>query len=178
MNNTQIREILVAHGFKLSGEDARGNPDLKPYVYEAVKAVLAAQTAPVVLEGWKPKAIQGPRKSVFYGGNTNEHLNPEVVLISAEDYKKCCELLTAAPAAPVEQKDALDTRRLDFLDGNSRFRMGWQVGVAPVGNVSVTSVVMGGKPIREAIDAAIAATAQQKGGGTPSSPAPKENSSD
>lgn len=50
-----------------------------------------------------------------------------------------------------------DTARLDWLDEtNKRFRMGWQVGVAPAGNCSVKAIIMGGKPIREAIDAAIA----------------------
>lgn len=54
-----------------------------------------------------------------------------------------------------------DKARLDFLDGNARFRMGWQIGIAPIGCLSVKSIIMGGKPIREAIDAAIEA---QKGG--------------
>jgi hypothetical protein len=38
----------------------------------------------------RPK--QGPSKAVFYGGNTREHLNPEVVLLLASDF----ELLRAA----------------------------------------------------------------------------------
>lgn len=52
----------------------------------------------------------------------------------------------------------LDAARLDFLDGNTRFKMGWRVGVAPVGNLNVSSVIqLSGEPtsIREAIDAAI-----------------------
>lgn len=51
-----------------------------------------------------------------------------------------------------------DAERLDYLDRtNARFRMGWTVGVAPAGNVSVQSVIhTAGRVIgiREAIDAA------------------------
>lgn len=61
----------------------------------------------------------------------------------------------------VQQRDELlaDKARLDFLDGNMRFKMGWRVGAAPVGNLLVSSVIQpSGKTtsIREAIDAAIA----------------------
>lgn len=59
------------------------------------------------------------------------------------------------------ENDALkkDAERLDWLDAtNKRFRMGWQFGVAPAGNVSAQVIIMGGKPIREAIDAAIRAS--------------------
>jgi len=73
-----------------------------------------------------------------------------------------------AAAAPVSQAveqpadDAEDAARLDFLDTNvHRFRMGWEIGAAPVGNLSVRSIIMGGKPIREAIDAAMSATKQE-----------------
>ena len=51
-----------------------------------------------------------------------------------------------------------DGERLAFLDTNARFAMGWKVGAAPMGNLSITSVI---KPtgkvtsIREAIDAAM-----------------------
>lgn len=51
-----------------------------------------------------------------------------------------------------------DAERLNFLDRiNARFRMGWKVGIAPAGNVSVQSVIhAAGRVIgiREAIDAA------------------------
>ena len=50
-----------------------------------------------------------------------------------------------------------DKRRLDFLDSNLKFNMGWSVGKAPIGNINVTSVLFcGGTPksIRDAIDAA------------------------
>ena len=57
--------------------------------------------------------------------------------------------------------DAKDAERLDWLDRNLGMKMGWRVGVAPAGNVSITSVVqLGGgdpTPIRAAIDAALAA---------------------
>lgn len=64
-------------------------------------ATEAAKATGTAGEQWKPKALQGPRKSIFYGGNTNEHLNPLVVLISAEDYEKCCSLCEA-PRVPHE----------------------------------------------------------------------------
>lgn len=54
-----------------------------------------------------------------------------------------------------------DAERLDTLDGNAKFRLGWEVMRAPIGNLVVHSVAFLGskKPttIREAIDAAIAA---------------------
>lgn len=58
---------------------------------------------------------------------------------------------------------SLDAGRLDWLDDqNRRFRMGWRVGIAPAGNVSVGNVIeLGSKAppttIRAAIDAATAA---------------------
>lgn len=69
----------------------------------------------------------------------------------------------AQQAAPTGQKEGVteqDAKRLDFLDTNvHRFRMGWRVGAAPVGNLSMQSIIMGGLPIREAIDAAMSAVA-------------------
>ena len=52
-----------------------------------------------------------------------------------------------------------DKGRLDFLDGNSKFKMGWSVGQSPVGNLSISAVIQLGKEpttIREAIDTALA----------------------
>jgi predicted ribonuclease toxin of YeeF-YezG toxin-antitoxin module len=70
---------------------------------------------------------------------------------------------TALQAERVAQFEA-DAARLDWLDAtNARFRMGWNVGQAPAGNVSVDTVIFLGKPpvtIRAAIDAARAATPQ------------------
>jgi hypothetical protein len=48
-----------------------------------------------------------------------------------------------------------DGERLDFLDSNRRFLMGWEVGVAPVGCISVRGIIHGPLSIREAIDAAM-----------------------
>lgn len=54
-----------------------------------------------------------------------------------------------------------DARRLDFLDGNARMKMGWYVGAAPAGNLLVSSVIQpnGQTSIRAAIDAAMPANA-------------------
>lgn len=58
LSNAEIRDILMAHGFKIHEEVT----DLKPYVYEAVREVLAAQaeamvkpcfTISDVREGWR-----------------------------------------------------------------------------------------------------------------------------
>lgn len=59
---------------------------------------------------------------------------------------------------------ASDSARLNFLDRNAEMRIGWDVGVAPFGNVSVTSVIMGKQTIRQAIDAAMLARIGEKGG--------------
>ena len=70
---------------------------------------------------------------------------------AADTIAALCTALEAAQA---------DAARLDYLDGNLRFKMGWNIGAAPAGNLSVTSVIFLGKPpvtIRQAIDAAIAA---------------------
>lgn len=61
--------------------------------------------------------------------------------------------------APLSQEQR-DAARLDWLDAtNQRFRMGWKVGKAPAGNVSVQAVIqLGSGPltsIREAIDKAM-----------------------
>lgn len=66
----------------------------------------------------------------------------------------------AAPQAPVAGQPAEPSPAdmLDWLDEtNKRFKMGWEVGAAPAGNVSVRTIIMGGKPIREAIRAAMPA---------------------
>jgi hypothetical protein len=57
-----------------------------------------------------------------------------------------------------------DAERLNFLDERNRpFRMGWEVAHAPIGNVSVKSVIFRDRfptSIRTAIDAAM--TKEQK----------------
>lgn len=73
-------------------------------------------------------------------------------------------MLDQSPATSAA--DAKDAARLDFLDTNvHRFRMGWRLGSAPVGNLSIQSIIMGGSPIREAIDAAMAAAPSSEIGG-------------
>ncbi len=68
-----------------------------------------------------------------------------------------------APAAAVPE----DTARLDWLDAqNIPMRMGWDVGKAPAGNVSIRSAVFLGREIvsiRAAIDAARLAAAPAPG---------------
>lgn len=67
--------------------------------------------------------------------------------------------------ALVRVEQVKDAERLDFLDGNLKFSMGWQVNKAPVGNVGVHSIIFAGRlpvTIREAIDKAML-TAAAKG---------------
>lgn len=68
------------------------------------------------------------------------------------------EVALAAPGVPD------DAKRLNWLDDtNKRFRMGWEVGQAPAGNVSIRTIITGGKSIRDAIDAAMLASRSQEG---------------
>jgi hypothetical protein len=96
-----------------------------------------------------------------------ENLEMVAPIIRAAANEFARQAAPAPAAAHVSGRDAKDAARLDFLDTNAhKFRMGWKVGAAPVGNISVQSIIMGGKPIREAIDAAMAAAgaAGQEGG--------------
>jgi hypothetical protein len=68
--------------------------------------------------------------------------------------------MRAAPAAP-DPDGVRDTALLDFMDRNLRMNMGWRVGVAPAGNLSVQSVINNKTSIRDAI---AAAAAQQRAG--------------
>lgn len=65
------------------------------------------------------------------------------------------ELAEIKPAKPATRDDSA---RLDFLDQNLAMfpiQMGWNVGVAPGGNVSITTVIGGQNNIRESIDFAM-----------------------
>lgn len=72
-------------------------------------------------------------------------------LLDEDHWAECESLLLKACA---------DAKRLDFLDGNLRMKMGWNVGAAPAGNLSVSSVIQPSGPtsIRAAIDTAMAKT--------------------
>lgn len=61
--------------------------------------------------------------------------------------------IRAAPAPRGER----DTALLDFTDDNMRLNIGWRVGTAPAGNLSVQSIINSKTTIREAIAAAAAA---------------------
>jgi hypothetical protein len=74
----------------------------------------------------------------------------------------------ATATQPAQTERALtDAKRLDWIDvQNAPLQMGWRVGVAPKGNVSISSVIqLGGKvtSIREAIDAAMDAAQPESG---------------
>lgn len=88
---------------------------------------------------------------------------PDGLKALADTIKGLVERAALATAPASDKGD--DSALLDWLDAqNLRMRMGWKVGVAPAGNVSITSVIqLGGEPttIRAAIDKA----RQSKGGG-------------
>jgi hypothetical protein len=83
----------------------------------------------------------------------------EIGGISVE--RVCLDATCDAPSA-----DAVDAQRLNWLDQtNERFKMGWRVGIAPAGNVSIQRVIELGEDktsIRAAIDKAIAASAPKE----------------
>lgn len=89
---------------------------------------------------------------------------PEHVQAVVVEYGKACaraavEADRAQQAAEIERLRK-DAALLDWLDAkNARFRIGWRVGQAPIGNVNVHAIVqLGTGPltsIRAAIDAAM-----------------------
>lgn len=75
---------------------------------------------------------------------------------AAEHAAQACNLQPVA--AQDSGQDREDAERLDWLDQtNSKFKMGWRVGIAPAGNVSIGSIIQPVRvvTIREAIDAAM-----------------------
>ena len=74
------------------------------------------------------------------------------------------EAASAADKARILELEE-DKRRLDAMDSiNAKLRLGWRAGLAPAGNISITSVVeLGGniRGIRQAIDAALAKQEQK-----------------
>lgn len=78
--------------------------------------------------------------------------------INETEYFAFCQGLLAAAPQPAQSSEAKDAARLDFLDGNLRMSMGWRIGKAPAGNLSVSSVIFplgGATSIRDAIDQAM-----------------------
>ena len=72
-----------------------------------------------------------------------------------EDGKKAGKEYCASEIESLsEQLEKLqaDADRLDFLDRNLKFNTGWDVGIAPVGLISVAAIGLRKTTIREAID--------------------------
>lgn len=86
---------------------------------------------------------------------------------SAYAIGKVCNLLRAISTSPADH--ACDSARLDWLDAtNARFKMGWRVGRAPAGNVSIGTVIElndDPTPIRAAIDVVRKAEIERSGQG-------------
>lgn len=78
-----------------------------------------------------------------------------------QDVEKVAGTLINEGAKADQPASGEDAKRLDWLDAvNAPFRMGWQIGLAPAGNVAIHSVIQLGDgakttPIRAAIDAAM-----------------------
>ena len=97
-----------------------------------------------------------------------------VPVYTADQLRAAVKADRAHQAAEIERLRK-DAALLDWLDAkNARFRMGWRVGQAPIGNVNVHAIVqLGTSPltsIRAAIDAAIEAAhgiTAPKGGSEP-----------
>lgn len=115
----------------------------------------AAPAVQAIPQGWKPTSEQmmaGYEVSCRFGV-----LEARAFELAEQMFKA---MLSASPALSVKQDEReKDAERLDWLDAtNKRFRIGWKVGMAPAGNVSVQAVIqLGAGPlttIREAIDAA------------------------
>ncbi|MDR8077813.1 hypothetical protein KPA96_19345 [Burkholderia cenocepacia] len=85
-----------------------------------------------------------------------------LALLGRGEGESSAELATiwsaAVAFARASSPNADDAARLDWLDtANAPLKMGWQVGVAPAGNVSIRAVIQLGDKltsIRDAIDAA------------------------
>jgi len=87
------------------------------------------------------------------------NMHPDYKSASCDDVaRRVDECITLRAEVERLRKDA---ERLDFLDINQHWRMGWTVGRSPVGNISVKAVVQldgATTSIREAIDAAMKGT--------------------
>jgi hypothetical protein len=89
MTKDQIRDIFMAHGFAIK----EGQTDLKPYVYDAARALLASER--VAREGWKLVPLEPTNKMTAVG---QEHRYQSVWSIGAI-YR---EMLAASPTAPAQ----------------------------------------------------------------------------
>ena len=105
--------------------------------------------------------LQEQEPFALYDGN-KFYANEESAICGCADMAKLKPVFTHPTPIPEGSKTcSRDTDRLNFLDSNLKFKMGWQVGQAPAGNISVTAVIMGGKNIREAIDTLMLAAASE-----------------
>lgn len=89
----------------------------------------------------------------------------EIPLFAYPDLTTALDAYIAERTADLEkQRDGMakDAERLDFLDKNRSMNMGWSCGIAPAGNISISSLIFGKLSVREAIDAALASA--QEGG--------------
>jgi len=137
LNNRRMMDVSMAFG------------DIVERYREATEAAAMAATVPAVAK-FMGRRLTPEGTSEFWG----------VLLCDPKDNPAEGTLLHMAAQAPVAGQPAEPSPAdmLDWLDEtNKRFKMGWEVGAAPAGNVSVRTIIMGGKPIREAIRAAMPA---------------------
>ena len=140
----------IRYQFRPLYSHERAAPAPEPETQSEVALVERA----VLRVGMKSLMNHGAASCVYTEGCNG--VSQEHLIAFTREVALHCAVALATPSHAVAAEGVTDTQRLDWLDAtNKRFRMGWAVGVAPAGNCSVQSIIMGGKPIREAIDAAI-----------------------
>jgi len=140
MTKDQIRDIFMAHGFTIK----EGQTDLKPYVYDAARALLASKQAVPQVKQWiahwagsnpyKGWSIRCGREEIIWFGETISSETVEGIVLA---HNKCfdCEgtgcamncsgLHPAAPAQPcgdAEQADAPQWQTEETIKSMCRWR--------------------------------------------------------
>lgn len=176
--------IVVDHP-KIGGYAATADSEsiAATILYEFASAILAAAPAPDQFRDAEEKVADPAEvpmpEPVAYGigntaitGHTDRLMMVRIVVPLNDQYAETCwhplvladeartygDAREAAGYARGRKEAGRDAERLDLLDRNLRMRMGWHVGIAQAGNVSVSSVIQPSVPttsIRDAIDAAL-----------------------
>ena len=156
------------------------HPNFHAVLAEAVEAI-AQRAASVPAQAVQPVVAQEPEKfdteqsREYLVGFMEQHFTDTTYhrYIRAErtgnnlagdfawQMARALRIVQAAPVPAASVPDAgrevfpqhPDSEYLDFLDRNLRFNMGWRVGKAPAGNLSIQSVINLKTSIRDAIRA-------------------------
>lgn len=111
MTRARIKAILLAHGFRVPD----GMTDLKPYVYEAVEAVLRETAAP---EGWQMAPVEPTPEMAEVGAySTGDKVKGRPVWKAPIDEQVAHvyrAMLAAAPTPPVAAPTCRDDGRCQY----------------------------------------------------------------